>query len=57
MTSKQGVQFDKVVIGLLGLLGPINPTCGQYNSKLAIGAKMTWSLIDTGGGYHLGISE
>jgi hypothetical protein len=29
MTSKQGVQFDKVVTGLLGLPGPINPTCGQ----------------------------
>jgi hypothetical protein len=28
------VRFDKVVTGLLGLLGPINPTCGQYKSKL-----------------------
>jgi hypothetical protein len=28
------VQFDRVV-KLLGLRGPINPTCDQYNSKLA----------------------
>jgi hypothetical protein len=28
------VQFDKVITGLLGLLGPINPTCGQYKSKV-----------------------
>jgi hypothetical protein len=26
--------FDKVVTGLLGLSGPINPICGQYKSKL-----------------------
>jgi hypothetical protein len=31
--SREG-RFDKVVTGLLGLPGPINPTCGQYKSKL-----------------------
>jgi hypothetical protein len=54
--SREG-RFNKVVIGLLGLPSPINPTCGQYKSKLAIEAKMMRSLIDTGGGYHLEISE
>jgi hypothetical protein len=54
--SREG-RFDKVVTGLLGLPGPINPTCGQYKSSLAIGAKMTWSLINTGEGYHIGTSE
>jgi hypothetical protein len=34
-------QLDKVVTGLLGLLGPKKPTCGQYKSRLAIGAKST----------------
>jgi hypothetical protein len=35
-------QLDKVVTGLLGLPGPKkNPTCGQYKSRLAIGAKST----------------
>jgi hypothetical protein len=46
---RREVRFDKVVTGLLGLSGPINLTCGQYKSKLAIGAKMVQSLIDTGG--------
>jgi hypothetical protein len=31
--SREG-QFDKVVTGLQGLPGPINPTYGQYESKL-----------------------
>jgi hypothetical protein len=31
--SREG-QFDKAVTKLLGLPGPINLTCGQYNSKL-----------------------
>jgi hypothetical protein len=35
---------------------PINLTCDQYKSKIAIGAKMKPSLIDTGGGYNLGTS-
>jgi hypothetical protein len=56
LESKE-VQFDKVVIGLLGLPRFVNPTCGQYKLKLAIGAKMTRFLINTGGGYHLGSSE
>jgi hypothetical protein len=51
------VQFDEVVTGLLGLPGPINPTCGQYKSKLTIRAKTTQSLIDTSRGYHHGTSE
>jgi hypothetical protein len=51
------VQFDEVVTGLLGLPGPINLTCGQYKSRLAIEAKMMRSLIDAGGGYHLGSLE
>jgi hypothetical protein len=34
-----------------------NPTCGQYKSKLAIGAKTTQSLIDTNRCYHLGTLE
>jgi hypothetical protein len=34
-----------------------NLTSGQYKSKLAIGAKMMRSLIDTGMGYYLGTSE
>jgi hypothetical protein len=50
-------RFDKVVTGLLGLPGLINPTCAQYKSKLAIRAKTTWSLIKTGGGYQLGTSK
>jgi hypothetical protein len=50
-------QFNKVVTGLLGLPGLINPTCAQYKSKLAIRAKMARSIINTGGGYHLGTSE
>jgi hypothetical protein len=54
--SREG-QFDKVVTRLLGLPGPINPTCGQYKSKLTIGAKMMRSLIDTGWGYYFGTSE
>jgi hypothetical protein len=49
--------FNKVVTRLLGLPGLINPTWGQYKSKLAIGAKTTRSLIDTSGSYHLGTSE
>jgi hypothetical protein len=52
--SREG-RFNKVVTELLGLPGPINP--GQYKSKFVIGDKTTWSLIDTGGSYHLGISE
>jgi hypothetical protein len=51
------VQFDEVVTGLLGLPGHINPTCGQYKPKLAIRAKTTQPLIDTGRGYHHGTSE
>jgi hypothetical protein len=51
------VRFDKVVTGLLGLPGPINLTCGQYKSKLAIGVKTTRSLIHIGGGYHRGTLE
>jgi hypothetical protein len=49
--------FDKVVTELLDLPGPINPTCSQYKSSLAIEAKMTRSLINTGEGYHIGTLE
>jgi hypothetical protein len=38
--SKEG-WFDKIVTRLLGLSGPINPTCGQYKSKL-----VHWSKND-----------
>jgi hypothetical protein len=51
------VQFDELVTGLLSLPGPINQTCGQYKTRLAIGAKTTRSLIDASRGYHLGTSE
>jgi hypothetical protein len=50
-------RFNKVVIVLLGLSGPINLTCVQYKLKLAIGTKMMQFLIDRGGGYHLRTSE
>jgi hypothetical protein len=55
---RQAVQFGEVVIGVLGLSGPIKPDMRSvYNSRLAIGVKTTWSLIDMDGGYHLGTSE
>jgi hypothetical protein len=50
---KQGDTVRQSNYWLLGLPGPINPTCGQYKSKLAMGTKTMRSLIDTGRGYHL----
>jgi hypothetical protein len=49
------VRFDKVVAKLLDLSGPIKAR-HAVNIILILftGAKTTWSLIDTGGGYHLG---
>jgi hypothetical protein len=54
--SREG-WFDIVVTELLGLPGPINPTCVQFKSKLAIGAKTMQFLIDIGRGYHHGTSK
>jgi hypothetical protein len=34
-----------------------NMTCGQYHSKLAHRGQNGTSLIDTGGGYHIGASD
>jgi hypothetical protein len=55
---RQGVWFDEVVTRLLGLPGPIKSDMWSvHNSRLAIGAKMMWSLTDMDGGYHIKISE
>jgi hypothetical protein len=50
-------RFNNVVTVLLGLPGPINPTCGRTNQSLSIRTKMMQSLMNTDRGYHLGTSE
>jgi hypothetical protein len=57
-TSKQEGAVQQSSYWATRFTGPHkNPTSGQYKSKLTIGAKTTWSLIDIDGGYSLGTSE
>jgi hypothetical protein len=55
-TSKQGGMIWQTSYWATRFTWPHKPTCSHYKSRLAIGAKTMWSLIDTGGGYHLGIA-
>jgi hypothetical protein len=55
--QSRGVQFDKVVTGLLGLSSPIKFDMRPVQIKACHRGQNDWSLIDAGGGYHTETSD
>jgi hypothetical protein len=55
-TSNQGVRFDKVVTGLLGLSGPTKRDVRSVQIKACHQGQNDRSIINTDGGYHTGTS-